>query len=117
MKVLLPWQRNPANHGISESALLECARLGRGNRMEYLVSMSTKARRMNLYAKEHLPEGHPYRQRNYTNGDVNTSLIRMTNGETIVIKHDTDLPRPYSRTNLVQGTKGIVRGLLNSWCH
>ncbi len=84
--------------------------LGRGNRMEYLVSTSSKARGMNSYAKEHLPEGHPYRQRDYINGDVNTSIIKTTNGETIVIKHDTDLPRPYSRTNLVQGTRGIVRG-------
>lgn len=84
--------------------------LGRGNRMEYLVSMSTKARGMNLYAKEHLPKGHPYRERDYINGDVNTCIIKTTNGETIVIKHDTDLPRPYSRTNLVQGTKGLVRG-------
>ncbi len=84
--------------------------LGRGNRMEYLVSMSSKARGMNLYAKEHLPAGHPYRERNYINGDVNSSLIQLSNGESILIKHDTDLPRPYSRTNLVQGTRGIVRG-------
>lgn len=84
--------------------------LGRGNRMEYLVSMSSKARGMNLYAKEHLPKDHPYRQRNYINGDVNSSLIHLANGESMIIKHDTDLPRPYSRRNLVQGTRGIVRG-------
>ena len=84
--------------------------LGRGNRMEYLVSMSSKARGMNLYAREHLPEGHPYRERDYINGDVNSSLIQTAGGESILIKHDTDLPRPYSRVNLVQGTRGIVRG-------
>lgn len=84
--------------------------LGRGNRMEYLVSMSSNARGMDLYAKEHLPEDHPYRQRKYVNGDVNSSLIQLANGESIILKHDTDLPRPYSRVNLVQGTRGIVRG-------
>ncbi len=84
--------------------------LGRGNRMEYMVSMSSKARGMNLYANEHLPEDHPYRKRDYINGDVNSSLIKTANGETILIKHDTDLPRPYSRINQVQGTRGIVRG-------
>jgi hypothetical protein len=78
--------------------------------MEYMVSMSSKARGMNLYANEHLPEDHPYRRRNYINGDVNSSLIRLANGESMIIKHDTDLPRPYSRRNLVQGTRGIVRG-------
>ena len=84
--------------------------INRGDRLDYLVSMSSKARGMDLYAKEHLPEGHPKRARRYINGDVNSSLIRTANGVTIILKHDTDLPRPYSRTNLVQGTRGIVRG-------
>ena len=84
--------------------------INRGDRLDYLVSMSSNARGMDLYAKEHLPEGHPKRVRKYINGDVNSSLIRTANGVTIILKHDTDLPRPYSRTNLVQGTRGIVRG-------
>lgn len=84
--------------------------INRGDRFDYLVSMSTKARGLDLYAEEHLPPEHPKRQRRYINGDVNASLIRTVNGRTIILKHDTDLPRPYSRTNLVQGTRGIVRG-------
>ncbi len=84
--------------------------INHGDRLDYLVSMSSNARGMDLYAKEHLPSGHPKRIRKYINGDVNTSLIRTVNGLTIILKHDTDLPRPYSRTNLVQGTRGIVRG-------
>ena len=43
-------------------------------------------------------------------GDVNVSLIRTVNGRTIVVGHDTNLPRPYSRVNLVQGTRGIFQG-------
>lgn len=108
-----------AHHALRNGSLYPTHGLGpqawyfnidRGNRMEYLVSMSSKAAGMNAYAKEHLPKGHPYRERNYINGDVNMCLIQLTNGESITIKHDTDLPRPYSRRNLVQGTKGIVRG-------
>ena len=83
--------------------------INRGDRLEYLVSMSSKARGMDLYAQEHLAEGHPKRARRYINGDVNSSLIRTANGVTIILKHDTDLPRPYSRRTLVQGTRGIVR--------
>jgi hypothetical protein len=83
--------------------------VNRGDRLEYLVSMSSKARGLDLYAKEHLPEGHPKRARKYINGDVNSSLIRTANGVTIILKHDTDLPRPYGRQNLVQGTRGIVQ--------
>jgi predicted dehydrogenase len=84
--------------------------LNRGDRMEYMVSMSSKARGLDLYAAKTLPEGHPKRTRSYKNGDVNTCLIRTVNGCSIVIKHDTDSPRPYSRTNHVQGTKGLAVG-------
>ena len=84
--------------------------INRGDRMDYMVSMSCNARGMDLYASEHLPPGHPKRERKYINGDVNCSLIKTVKGKTMMIKHDTDLPRPYSRTNLVQGTRGIVRG-------
>ena len=84
--------------------------LNRGDRMAYMVSMSSNARGMDLFAKEHLPPGHPKRERKYINGDVNTCLIRTANGVSLTIKHDTDLPRPYGRTNLVQGTRGVVAG-------
>ncbi len=72
--------------------------------------MSSKARGLNLYAASHLPVDHPKRKRKYINGDVNTCLIRTVNGVSISLTHDTDSPRPYSRINLVQGTKGIVSG-------
>ena len=84
--------------------------LNRGDRLDFLVSMSTAARGMDLYAAEHLPPDHPKRRLKYINGDVNVSLIQTASGRQITLKHDTDLPRPYSRTNLVQGTRGIVRG-------
>ena len=38
-----------------------------------------------------------------------TTLIRTAAGQTIVVKHDTDSPRPYSRDVNVQGTRGLVR--------
>jgi predicted dehydrogenase len=84
--------------------------INRGDRLDYLVSMSTKARGLDLYAAAHKPAGHPKRERKYRNGDVNTCLIRTANGLTITLTHDTDLPRPYSRLNLVQGTKGLLTG-------
>lgn len=84
--------------------------LNHGDRMEYMVSMSSNAVGMDLYASEHLPAEHPKRKRKYINGDVNTCLIRTAKGRSIILKHDTDLPRPYSRDNIVQGTRGMVRG-------
>ena len=84
--------------------------INHGDRLDFLVSMSSKARGLDLSAEAHLPVGHPKRVRKYLNGDVNTCLIRTVNGLTITLKHDTDSPRPYSRINLVQGTKGLVSG-------
>jgi predicted dehydrogenase len=84
--------------------------LNRGDRMEHMVSMSTAPRGLKLYSERTLPPGHPKRERHYKNGDVNTCLIHTSKGKMLTIKHDTDSPRPYSRTNLVQGTKGILQG-------
>ena len=41
---------------------------------------------------------------------MSTTLLKLAGGATCVITHDTDLPRPYSRRNLVQGTRGVFRG-------
>ncbi len=95
-------------HGLGP--LMNCMDINRGDCFDYLVSLSTPARGMNLWAKEHLPESDPRRHENYQAGDINTSLIRTKKGLTIYIVHDTNTPRPYSRINLVQGTKGIFSG-------
>jgi hypothetical protein len=38
---------------------------------------------------------------------MNTTLIRTVKGRTIMVQHDTTNPRPYSRINHIQGTKGV----------
>ncbi|MDV5545236.1 hypothetical protein [Klebsiella pneumoniae] len=40
-------------------------------------------------------------------GDVVNTMIGCTNGETIMLCHDTSLPRPYSLGFRVQGTEGL----------
>jgi hypothetical protein len=83
--------------------------VNRGNQFDYLVSTSTMSRGLNLWAAEHIgPESAEARQR-YALGDVVNSLIRTHGGQTILVTHDTNLPRPYSRKILLQGTEGIVR--------
>ncbi len=94
-------------HGLGPIA--QCMDINRGDAFDYLVSMSCNSRGLYEYAKEHYPENDPKRKETYKLGDVNTSLIRTKKGKTIIVKHDTNLPRPYSRDVLVQGTKGIVR--------
>ena len=85
----------------------ECLNINMGNKFEYLVSMSSKSQGLNYYIEEKFGKGHPNAKLKYTMGDVNDTLIRCHNGETVTITYDTQSPRPPSGAYLVQGTKGI----------
>jgi predicted dehydrogenase len=98
-------------HGLGPVA--NCLDINRGDRFDYLVSMSGPSRGLFDWAREHFPAEAPERQERYVLGDVNTSLIKTALGKTIVVQHCTNLPRPYSRINMVQGTKGLFQGYPN----
>jgi hypothetical protein len=98
-------------HGLGP--ISNCLDINRGDRFEYLVSMSGPPRGLQDWAREHFPPGAPQRQENYVLGDVNTSLIKTERGRTIVVQHCTNLPRPYSRIHTLQGTKGLFQGYPN----
>ncbi|MGW8265430.1 MAG: Gfo/Idh/MocA family protein [Longimicrobiales bacterium] len=92
-------------HGLGPVA--NCMDINRGDRFATLVSMSSPSRGLQLWAEEHYPPEDPKRQERYVLGDVNSSLIRTALGRTILVQHNTNLPRPYSRINTVEGTRGI----------
>lgn len=98
-------------HGLGPIA--NCLDINRGDKFEYLVSMSSPSRGLQEWAKSHFPEDAPERRETYALGDVNTSLIKTARGRSVVVQHCTNLPRPYSRINLVQGTKGLFSGYPN----
>jgi hypothetical protein len=98
-------------HGLGPVA--NCLDINRGDRFAYLVSMSGPSRGLQRWAQEHYPEGSPKRAEQYVLGDVNTTLIKTANGKTIFVSHDTNLPRPYSRIHMVQGTRGLFQGYPN----
>ncbi|QNI35781.1 Gfo/Idh/MocA family protein [Edaphobacter albus] len=81
--------------------------INRGDRFGYLVSMSSIERGLDIYRKEHLQPGDPRWSEKYICGDMNTSLIKTSKGLTITVKHAVSLPNPYSRINMIAGTKGI----------
>lgn len=78
-----------------------------GNRFTTLTSMATKSRGLHNYIVEKAGEDHPHAKIKFALGDIVTTLIRCANGETVVVSHDTNLPRPYSLNFRVQGTKGL----------
>lgn len=93
-------------HGLGP--LCQLMGINRGDKMEYLVSMSsndfiTGAMAAQLAAKD--PFYKPYVGKPF-NGTMNTSTIRTAHGRTIVVQFDVSSPRPYSRIQLVSGTKG-----------
>ncbi len=81
--------------------------INRGNRMLSLTAMSTKARGVNAWIRDHRGEDFENADYAFAEGDIVTTCIKCAHGETIVLTHDTTLPRAYSRGNRVQGTKGI----------
>ena len=95
-------------HGLGP--ISNCLDINRGDRFDYLVSMSGPSRGLQDWAREHFPADAPERRERFTLGDVNTSLIKTALGKTVMVQHCTNLPRPYSRINLVQGTKGMFQG-------
>jgi len=42
-----------------------------------------------------------------------STTAKLENGKTILVEHCTNLPRPYSRIHMVQGTKGLFQGYPN----
>jgi predicted dehydrogenase len=92
-------------HGIGPIAMM--TNINRGNRFTQLVSYSTKARGLHDYIVKAGGENHPNANTKFKLGDVVSTLIHTANEESILLQHDTNLPRPYSLGFRVQGTKGI----------
>ncbi len=94
-------------HGIGPVA--QYININRGNRFLYINSVASKARGLHNYIVEHEKGGpdHPNASLDFKLGDKVTSFIKCNNGETVVLHHDTNLPRPYSLGFRVQGTKGL----------
>ena len=72
-----------------------------------LTSTATKARGLHDYVVRKGGADHPNAKIQCGLGDVVTSVIKCARGETLLVSHDTNLPRPYSLNFRVQGTRGI----------
>lgn len=92
-------------HGIGPVA--QYININHGNRFLSLCSFSSKARGLHNHVVKQGGENHPNAKVNFKLGDVVTTSINCANGETILLQHDTNLPRPYSLGFRVQGTEGL----------
>ncbi len=99
-------------HGVGPLAVM--ARINRGNRFTRLSSFATKARGLHDYVERKGGADHPNARVKFALGDVVTTQLACANGETVLLQHDTSLPRPYSLGFRVQGTKGLWMDLNRS---
>lgn len=92
-------------HGIGPVA--QMLNINHGNRFVSLSSFATKTRGLHNYIVQKGGADHPNAKVEFKLGDIVTTHIKTANGETILLQHDTNSPRPYSLGFRVQGTKGL----------
>ncbi len=98
-----------ATHGLGP--VCWAMNINRGDKMEYMNSMSSDDFMMHDHAVELAAEDpffNMWASKKYR-GNINTSCIKTHKGRTIMVQHDVTSPRPYSRIHLLSGTKGIAR--------
>ncbi len=92
-------------HGVGPVA--EMLDINHGNRFISMSSFATKARGLHNYVVAKGGAEHPNAKVIFKLGDIVTTQINCANGETVLLQHDTNSPRPYSLGFRVQGTKGL----------
>lgn len=93
-------------HGLGPVAVM--ADVNRGNRFVSLTSHATKAIGLNKYIVDNGGENHPNAKLKWKQGDIITSTIETSNGETIIVTHNVNTPHPYSLGFKVQGVQGLT---------
>lgn len=88
--------------------------INRGNRMLSLTSFASKSAGLHEYICKNKPEDEELKNAAFAQGDIITTVIKCANGETIILKLDTTLPRYYSRGFIVRGTKGMYEEATDS---
>jgi predicted dehydrogenase len=94
-------------HGIGPVA--HALNIHRGDKMDYLVSVSSNQFGLTEYAKEKFGENSEYAKAEYKKGDMSSTIIKTNKGKTIMIQHNITNPRPYSRIHMLSGTKGFAQ--------
>ncbi len=95
-------------HGLGP--VCQALNINRGDKMEYLTSMSTLDFTMGPKEKELASIDSfyaPWKDAKFR-GNMNTTIVKTALGKTIMIQHDVSSIHPYSRIHLLQGTNGKV---------
>ena len=92
--------------------IMQAMDINRGDRFDYLVSLESKQANCEHYRRFAMDDADPRKNDPAMEmGDMNTTLIKTKLGRSIMVQHDVSSPRPYTRINLLSGTKGIWWGM------
>ncbi|MDR1503125.1 MAG: Gfo/Idh/MocA family oxidoreductase [Prevotella sp.] len=89
-------------HGLGP--VCQAMNIHRGDKMNYLVSVDAKQISSINYIKEKTGED----VKDFRNGEHTSTLISTEKGKSILIEHNVNSPRPYSRMYQLTGTKGFA---------
>lgn len=85
--------------------------IDRGDRFNHLVSMSSLEASLSEDSGTLAEPGNEfYNRKGFKHGDMNNTLIKTHLGRTILVQHDVVTARPYSRINMLAGTKAFHNG-------
>ncbi|NGO69608.1 Gfo/Idh/MocA family protein [Streptomyces boncukensis] len=93
------------NHGFGPTA--NYMDVNRGDRAVRMTTFGSPALGLAAYRKEHMPPGHESWKETYTESDMSISLVQTAEGRVIRLEHNVSNPHPYSRLNILAGTKGV----------
>ena len=80
--------------------------INRGDNFDFLVSLDSRQANFEYFGRTVFTDWR--KDLKVKMGDMNLSLIKTKLGRSILLEHDVASPRPYSRINLVSGTKGVA---------
>jgi hypothetical protein len=84
--------------------------IDRGDRFDFLVSMSSLQAGLDEHARTVDTDNAFFNRSGFRHGDMNNTLIKTQLGRTILLQHDVVTGRPYSRINMLSGTKAFHNG-------
>lgn len=95
-------------HGLGP--ICQAMNINRGDRMDYLVSVSTNDFTMGPLIAEKAKNDASLAEfvDKPMNGNMSTTTIRTVKGKSIMVQYDVSSARPYSRIQLLSGTKGAA---------
>ncbi len=81
--------------------------INRGNRIVSVSAFATKAVGLKEYIATREDATDEMKAETFRQGDIVHTMLTCENGETVLLRLDTTLPRHYSRDFTVRGTKGM----------